>query len=154
MFDYIIVGAGSAGVIHGGEVLMTGGALSQVLLRFASQFVGRFRGGMGHTNILTLTFFSGISGSSAANGATIAAGSSRTSPATPTADVSWPRDVSIAAAGPRSAYEVSVELFGTSLDASGRRFALAETLAHLERLVQEDRAVRAGDDRDVSYTAA
>ncbi len=58
------------------------------------------------------------------------------------------------AAGPRSAYEVSVELFGTSLDASGRRFALAETLAHLERLVQEDRAARAGDDRDVSYTAA
>jgi TRAP-type mannitol/chloroaromatic compound transport system permease large subunit len=43
--------------------LMTGGALSQVLLRFASQFVGRFRGGLGHTNILTITFFSGISGS-------------------------------------------------------------------------------------------
>ena len=41
--------------------LMTGGELSAVLLRFASQFVGRFRGGMGHTNILTLTFFSGIS---------------------------------------------------------------------------------------------
>ena len=37
--------------------LMTGGELSAVLLRFASQFVGRFRGGMGHTNILTLTFF-------------------------------------------------------------------------------------------------
>ena len=31
---------------------MTGGALSEVLLRFASQFVGRFRGGLGHTNIL------------------------------------------------------------------------------------------------------
>ena len=42
--------------------LMTGGELSAVLLRFASQFVGRFRGGLGHTNILTLTFFSGISG--------------------------------------------------------------------------------------------
>ena len=39
--------------------LMTGGALSEVLLRFASQFVGRFRGGLGHTNILTITFFSG-----------------------------------------------------------------------------------------------
>ena len=37
---------------------------------------------------------------------------------------------------PRSAYEVSVALFGERLDASGRRFALAETLAHLERLVQ------------------
>ena len=49
--------------------LMTGGALSEVLLRFASQFVGRFRGGMGHTNILTLTFFSGISGSALADAA-------------------------------------------------------------------------------------
>src|SRR5260221_3750998 len=35
--------------------LMTGGALSEVLLRFASQFVGRFRGGMGPTHLLTLT---------------------------------------------------------------------------------------------------
>lgn len=49
--------------------LMTGGELSVVLLRFASQFVGRFRGGMGHTNILTLTFFSGISGSALADAA-------------------------------------------------------------------------------------
>src|SRR5919112_1711446 len=49
--------------------LMTGGSLSQVLLRFASQFVGRFRGGLGHTNILTLTFFSGISGSALADAA-------------------------------------------------------------------------------------
>jgi tripartite ATP-independent transporter DctM subunit len=49
--------------------LMTGGELSNVLLRFASQFVGRFRGGMGHTNILTLTFFSGISGSALADAA-------------------------------------------------------------------------------------
>ncbi len=49
--------------------LMTGGELSNVLLRFASQFVGRFRGGLGHTNILTLTFFSGISGSALADAA-------------------------------------------------------------------------------------
>lgn len=49
--------------------LMTGGELSTVLLRFASQFVGRFRGGLGHTNILTLTFFSGISGSALADAA-------------------------------------------------------------------------------------
>ncbi|HSQ82332.1 MAG TPA: TRAP transporter large permease [Casimicrobiaceae bacterium] len=49
--------------------LMTGGSLSDVLLRFASQFVGRFRGGLGHTNILTLTFFSGISGSALADAA-------------------------------------------------------------------------------------
>ena len=49
--------------------LMTGGELSKVLLRFASQFVGRFRGGLGHTNILTITFFSGISGSALADAA-------------------------------------------------------------------------------------
>jgi glyoxylase-like metal-dependent hydrolase (beta-lactamase superfamily II) len=55
---------------------------------------------------------------------------------------------------PRSAYEVSVVLFGVTLDASGRRFALAETLAHLERLVREGRAARTGDDDRVSYTAA
>jgi glyoxylase-like metal-dependent hydrolase (beta-lactamase superfamily II) len=58
------------------------------------------------------------------------------------------------ASGPRNAYDVSLVLFGTSLDASGRRFALAETLAHLERLVQEGRAARTGDDLTVSYTAA
>jgi glyoxylase-like metal-dependent hydrolase (beta-lactamase superfamily II) len=55
---------------------------------------------------------------------------------------------------PRSAYDVSVTLFGRGLDASGRRFALAETLAHLERLVGERRAARTGDDDRVSYTAA
>jgi tripartite ATP-independent transporter DctM subunit len=49
--------------------LMTSGALSEVLLRFASQFVGRFRGGLGHTNILAITFFSGISGSALADAA-------------------------------------------------------------------------------------
>jgi glyoxylase-like metal-dependent hydrolase (beta-lactamase superfamily II) len=54
---------------------------------------------------------------------------------------------------PQTAYEVSLALFGKSLDASGRRFALAETLAHLERLVHTGRAARAGDDGNVSYTA-
>jgi glyoxylase-like metal-dependent hydrolase (beta-lactamase superfamily II) len=56
-------------------------------------------------------------------------------------------------AEPRNAHEVSVELFGPDLDASERRFAIAETLAHLERLVLEGRAARAGDDSGVSYTA-
>jgi glyoxylase-like metal-dependent hydrolase (beta-lactamase superfamily II) len=55
---------------------------------------------------------------------------------------------------PRSAYEVSVALFGVTLDASERRFALAETLAHLERLVHEGRAARGSDDNRVTYTAA
>jgi glyoxylase-like metal-dependent hydrolase (beta-lactamase superfamily II) len=54
---------------------------------------------------------------------------------------------------PRNAFEVSLALFGEGLDASNRRFALAETLAHLERLVQEGRVARTGDDSAVSYTA-
>ena len=49
-------------------------------------------------------------------------------------------------------YEVSLELFGTNLDANNRRFALAETLAHLERLVLEGRAARAGDGQITAYT--
>ncbi|HEY0219108.1 MAG TPA: TRAP transporter large permease [Afipia sp.] len=49
--------------------LMTGGSLAEVLLRFASLFVGHKRGGLGYTNILTITFFSGISGSAVADAA-------------------------------------------------------------------------------------
>jgi tripartite ATP-independent transporter DctM subunit len=49
--------------------IMSGGALIEVLLRFASQLVGHVRGGLGHTNVLTLTFFSGISGSALADAA-------------------------------------------------------------------------------------
>jgi len=58
------------------------------------------------------------------------------------------------AAGARTGYEVSLALFDANLDASGRRFALAESLAHLERLVREGRARRSGDGGTVSYTAA
>ena len=43
--------------------------------------------------------------------------------------------------GPRTAYEVSLAVFRQDLNASGRRFAVAETLAHLERLSAEGRAV-------------
>jgi glyoxylase-like metal-dependent hydrolase (beta-lactamase superfamily II) len=43
--------------------------------------------------------------------------------------------------GPRTAYEVSLDVFPRDLDASARRFAVAETLAHLERLAAEGRAV-------------
>jgi glyoxylase-like metal-dependent hydrolase (beta-lactamase superfamily II) len=56
-------------------------------------------------------------------------------------------------AGPRSGYDVSRDLFGDELDASDRRFALAETLAHLERLVHEGRAARRFADNRVTYTA-
>ncbi len=49
--------------------LMSGGSLTEVLLRFASQFVGHRRGGLGYTNVVGLTFFSGISGSALADAA-------------------------------------------------------------------------------------
>jgi C4-dicarboxylate transporter, DctM subunit len=49
--------------------LMSGGSLTEVLLRFASQFVGHKRGGLGYTNVGALTFFSGISGSALADAA-------------------------------------------------------------------------------------
>jgi glyoxylase-like metal-dependent hydrolase (beta-lactamase superfamily II) len=54
---------------------------------------------------------------------------------------------------PRTAYEVSLELFGPELGSTQRRFAVAETLSHLERLVREERARRGSDDGPVSYTA-
>jgi glyoxylase-like metal-dependent hydrolase (beta-lactamase superfamily II) len=55
---------------------------------------------------------------------------------------------------PSSAYDVSLALFGSDLTPSARRFAVAETLSHLERLVREERALRHEHDGTVSYTAA
>ncbi len=49
--------------------LMSGGSLTEVLLKFAAQFVGHKRGGLGYTNVVALTFFSGISGSALADAA-------------------------------------------------------------------------------------
>ncbi len=54
---------------------------------------------------------------------------------------------------PRSGYELSFDLFGADLKPASRRFAVAETLSHLERLVLEDRAVRGDGDGTVTYTA-
>jgi glyoxylase-like metal-dependent hydrolase (beta-lactamase superfamily II) len=53
----------------------------------------------------------------------------------------------------RTAYEISLAVFGRELTATQRRFAVAETLSHLERLVREGRAARDGDDNLVSYTS-
>jgi glyoxylase-like metal-dependent hydrolase (beta-lactamase superfamily II) len=54
---------------------------------------------------------------------------------------------------PRSAFEVSLAVFGTELAPTQRRFAVAETLSHLERLVLEGRAAaRGGADTLVTYT--
>ncbi|MFA7433867.1 MAG: TRAP transporter large permease subunit, partial [Gemmobacter sp.] len=49
--------------------LMTGGAMTAILLRFASQFVGHLRGGLGYANVLSSTMFAGISGSALADAA-------------------------------------------------------------------------------------
>ena len=49
--------------------IMSTGAISRMLLRFASQFVGHLRGGLGYANILTGTLFAGISGSALASAA-------------------------------------------------------------------------------------
>lgn len=55
---------------------------------------------------------------------------------------------------PRTGYAVSYDLFGRDLPPIQRRFAIAETLSHLERLVEDGRAQRHEDDRTVAYTAA
>lgn len=55
-------------------------------------------------------------------------------------------------AEPRGGYEISHSLFGRELPPIQRRFAVAETLSHLERLVVVGRAARGGDDRMVTYT--
>jgi glyoxylase-like metal-dependent hydrolase (beta-lactamase superfamily II) len=54
---------------------------------------------------------------------------------------------------PRSGYDLSHDVFGGELSPIQRRFAVAETLSHLERLVALGRAGRIEDDRTVAYTA-
>jgi len=60
----------------------------------------------------------------------------------------------VLSAAPRTAYEVSLRVFGAELGPTQRRFAVAETLSHLERLVREQRAARSGDDGTVTYTGS
>ena len=55
---------------------------------------------------------------------------------------------------PRTGYELSFALFGDDLKPAGRRFAVAETLSHLERLVRDAAASRSEFDGIVAYTAA
>src|SRR5947208_1456339 len=57
-------------------------------------------------------------------------------------------------AEPQSAYDLSIALFGPDLDPTRQRFAVAETLSHVERLIRQGHAARSGDDRAVTYTAA
>ena len=55
---------------------------------------------------------------------------------------------------PRTGYELSFDLFGDDLKPASRRFAIAESLSHAERLVQEGAARRQENDGTVTYTAA
>ena len=61
-----------------------------------------------------------------------------------------------AALGPEpvTAYDMSLALFPSDLPPAQRRFALAESLAHLERLVLEDRAERVEGDGVTRYLAS
>ena len=49
--------------------IMSVGAISMSLLRFATQFVGHLRGGLGYANVISQTLFAGISGSALADAA-------------------------------------------------------------------------------------
>jgi len=49
-------------------------------------------------------------------------------------------------------YEISLRLFGDDLSPTQRRFAVAETLSHLERLVRQGGAARSEADGTVTYT--
>ena len=55
---------------------------------------------------------------------------------------------------PQTGYQLSFALFGADLPAAGRRFAIAETLSHLERLIRQGAAQRHEVDGAVTYTAA
>jgi glyoxylase-like metal-dependent hydrolase (beta-lactamase superfamily II) len=56
--------------------------------------------------------------------------------------------------GSRSGFEVSRELFGQELSPTQRRFAVAETLSHLERLVCDGLVSRLSADGAILYTLA
>jgi glyoxylase-like metal-dependent hydrolase (beta-lactamase superfamily II) len=62
-------------------------------------------------------------------------------------------DETLAALGPepQDAYRVSLRLFDPALPLVQKRFALAETLAHLERLVVEERAERVEQEGRALY---
>ena len=57
-------------------------------------------------------------------------------------------------ARPQSGYEVSLAVFGRDLAPAQRRFAVAETLSHLERLVVLGRAARREDVETIAYTGS
>jgi glyoxylase-like metal-dependent hydrolase (beta-lactamase superfamily II) len=88
------------------------------------------------------------------HGATIEAPADRARAIAAHHDERLDRTASFLGAEPRSGFDLSFELFGPELPPIQRRFAIAETLSHLERLVATERAHRHEDDRTVAYTAA
>jgi hypothetical protein len=54
---------------------------------------------------------------------------------------------------PQTGYELSFPLFGDDLKPGARRFAVAETLSHVEHLVHAGAAARFEADGAVTYTA-
>jgi glyoxylase-like metal-dependent hydrolase (beta-lactamase superfamily II) len=60
----------------------------------------------------------------------------------------------LAADDPKTGYMLSLALFGDDLKPASRRFAVAESLSHVERLVNEGAARRHEDDGVVTYTPA
>ncbi|MFH2131156.1 MAG: TRAP transporter large permease [bacterium] len=56
--------------ILAGEIMNRSG-VTRALINFSMSIVGRFRGGLGHVNILTSVFFAGISGSAVADAAAL-----------------------------------------------------------------------------------
>ncbi len=53
-----------------GEVMNRSG-VTRSLVSFAMSIVGRFKGGLGHVNILSSLFFAGVSGSAVADAAAL-----------------------------------------------------------------------------------
>ncbi|PCI52750.1 MAG: transporter [Alphaproteobacteria bacterium] len=51
--------------------LMNRGGVTDALIRFSQLLVGRFKGGLGHTNVMTSVFFAGISGAAMADAAAL-----------------------------------------------------------------------------------
>ena len=51
--------------------LMNRGGVTEALIRFSMSMLGRFKGGLGHVNILTSVFFAGVSGSATADAAAL-----------------------------------------------------------------------------------
>jgi tripartite ATP-independent transporter DctM subunit len=58
--------------IYAGD-LMLRGAIAEKLVRFASAVIGHVRGGLGLVNVLSSTFFGGVSGSAVADAAAVGA---------------------------------------------------------------------------------